>query len=136
MSKWNELKDAVEAVGAKSWSWWTSNSYLRLTFEREQDGGALSSSVCSDGVTTVRADRDVRAFIELASPAAIAELIAENERLRERDAEGYPPCDYCGTIPDHHPWHGSGLIRGQESPHIHACNACRHLLPGKEASHV
>lgn len=44
-------------------------------------------------------------------------------------AEGYPACDYCGCIPDHHPWHGSGFINGAESPHIHACNDCRHLLP-------
>ena len=44
-------------------------------------------------------------------------------------AEDYPACDYCGCIPDHHPWHGSGFINGAESPHIHACNDCRHLLP-------
>lgn len=43
--------------------------------------------------------------------------------------EQYPPCDFCGVIPDHHPWHGSGLFNGVDSPHIHACNGCRHLLP-------
>lgn len=43
--------------------------------------------------------------------------------------ESYPPCDYCGTVPDYHPWHGSGLINGEESPHIHACNECRAKLP-------
>ena len=41
----------------------------------------------------------------------------------------YPPCDYCGINPDHHPWHGSGVLNGIESRHIHACNACRHKLP-------
>lgn len=43
--------------------------------------------------------------------------------------DSYPPCDYCGTVPDYHPWHGSGMINGQESPHIHACNECRAKLP-------
>jgi predicted RNA-binding Zn-ribbon protein involved in translation (DUF1610 family) len=44
-------------------------------------------------------------------------------------AEEFPNCDYCGIIPDYHPWHGSGVINGTESPHIHACNECRHKLP-------
>ena len=43
--------------------------------------------------------------------------------------EEFPNCDYCGIIPDYHPWHGSGVINGTESPHIHACNECRHKLP-------
>lgn len=47
--------------------------------------------------------------------------------------EQYPPCDYCGTIPDHHPWHGSGMFNGIDSPHIHACNYCRHKLPARPA---
>lgn len=57
---------------------------------------------------------------------------AENAKLRaelERNDEQYPPCDYCGVVTDYHPWHGSGPINGRESPHIHACNECRHLLP-------
>ena len=41
----------------------------------------------------------------------------------------YPPCDYCGIVPDHHPWHGSGLLSGVENRHIHACDACRGRLP-------
>lgn len=44
-------------------------------------------------------------------------------------AEEFPNCDYCGIIPDYHSWHGSGVINGTESPHIHACNECRHKLP-------
>jgi len=43
--------------------------------------------------------------------------------------EHYPECDYCGVASDHHPWHGSGLLNGEESRHIHACDSCRHLLP-------
>lgn len=45
------------------------------------------------------------------------------------EPEGYPPCDYCGVTPDHHPWHGSGLLAGIENRHIHACNDCRGNLP-------
>ncbi|MBA1195589.1 hypothetical protein G7011_00480 [Pseudomonas plecoglossicida] len=41
----------------------------------------------------------------------------------------YPPCDYCGTVPDYHPWHGSRMINGTESKHIHACDGCRSKLP-------
>ena len=47
--------------------------------------------------------------------------------------ENYPECDYCGATPDHHPWHGSGLLAGVESRHIHACDSCRHLLPASPA---
>ena len=41
----------------------------------------------------------------------------------------YPPCDYCGTVPSYHPWHGSGLLNGVENRHIHACDGCRGQLP-------
>lgn len=41
----------------------------------------------------------------------------------------YPPCDYCGTVPSYHPWHGSGMINGVENRHIHACDGCRWQLP-------
>lgn len=54
------------------------------------------------------------------------------EQATEQDDQ-YPPCDYCGVIPDHHPWHGSGMFNGEDSPHIHACNDCRHLLPASPA---
>ncbi|WP_409287489.1 hypothetical protein [Pseudomonas guariconensis] len=42
---------------------------------------------------------------------------------------GYPACDYCGTVPDYHPWHGSGMLKGVENRHIHACEGCRGRLP-------
>ncbi|RCL28578.1 hypothetical protein C6A77_05650 [Pseudomonas sp. AFG_SD02_1510_Pfu_092] len=45
------------------------------------------------------------------------------------DPESYPPCDYCGTSPGYHPWHGSGMLNGVENRHIHACNDCRRQLP-------
>ncbi|EWC40174.1 hypothetical protein [Stutzerimonas stutzeri] len=65
------------------------------------------------------------------------ERLKEIEALLEEQAtaqdEQYPPCDFCGVIPDHHPWHGSGMFKGFDSPHIHACNDCRHLLPSRPA---
>ena len=48
----------------------------------------------------------------------------------------YPPCDYCAEPLSYHPWHGSGLINGVESRHIHACDKCRHLLPTVSAGGV
>ena len=64
-------------------------------------------------------------------------LFAFLEELKKEPApaqdEQYPPCDYCGVIPDHHPWHGSGMFNGEDSPHIHACNDFRHLLPASPA---
>lgn len=49
------------------------------------------------------------------------------------DDAQYPPCDYCAEPLSYHPWHGSGLINGVESRHIHACDKCRHLLPAVSA---
>ena len=37
-------------------------------------------------------------------------------------------CDYCG-IETTDPWHGSGVINGVMSRHIHACDDCLHKLP-------
>ena len=52
------------------------------------------------------------------------------------DDAQYPPCDYCAEPLSYHPWHGSGLINGVESRHIHACDKCRHLLPAVSAGGV
>ena len=64
-------------------------------------------------------------------------LVAARPLLKQEPAPAQddqsPPCDYCGVIPDHHPWHGSGMFNGEDSPHIHACNDCRHLLPASPA---
>ncbi len=50
----------------------------------------------------------------------------------EQEDRGYPPCDYCGTVPDYHPWHGSGMLNGAISKHIHACDQCRCKLPAHD----
>lgn len=64
--------------------------------------------------------------------AAVEQATAQAKPAPAQDDQ-YPPCDYCGVIPDHHPWHGSGMFNGEDSPHIHACNDCRHLLPTRPA---
>lgn len=63
------------------------------------------------------------------SDGPLTELLRRARCALSQQDEQYPPCDFCGVIPDHHPWHGSGLFNGVDSPHIHACNGCRHLLP-------
>lgn len=50
----------------------------------------------------------------------------------EQEGLGYPPCDYCGTVPDYLPWHGSGLLNGAINKHIHACDQCRCKLPAHD----
>ncbi|TVT66058.1 MAG: hypothetical protein FHK79_18210 [Pseudomonas sp.] len=79
-----------------------------------------------------RADPSDLAAATAAFHAAAHELNAHAEPAPAQD-EQYPPCDFCGVIPDHHPWHGSGMFKGFDSPHIHACNDCRHLLPSRPA---
>lgn len=60
----------------------------------------------------------------------IAESVFQQTAEQRQDGHGtYPPCDYCGFTPDYHPWHGSGLLNGIESRHIHACDGCRGKLP-------
>lgn len=43
----------------------------------------------------------------------------------------YPQCDFCGVI--HPPWYGGAISKGEDSPYIHACSGCRHLLPSHTA---
>ncbi len=71
----------------------------------------------------------------------IQRLMEEVARLNSSpvsagDDAHYPPCDYCAEPLSYHPWHGSGLINGVESRHIHACDKCRHLLPAVSAGGV
>ncbi len=65
--------------------------------------------------------------------AALIECELENNPPADEQPEDrYPPCDYCAAEVDYMPWHGSGMINGVESRHIHACNNCRNLLPCRE----
>lgn len=83
--------------------------------------------------TTFEMWKDVAPAIRLC--ADIDKALAKQATAPVQD-EQYPPCDFCGVIPDHHPWHGSGMFKGEDSPHIHACNDCRHLLPTRPAQKV
>ncbi|WGK60533.1 ead/Ea22-like family protein [Halopseudomonas sp. SMJS2] len=76
-----QLRELAEKAGAKQWSWWTSCSFLRLTFDGERDGGALSAFVCADGVASVSCSEGVQEFIEAASPATVLGLLDEIETL-------------------------------------------------------
>ncbi|MDV5861341.1 Lar family restriction alleviation protein [Pseudomonas mendocina] len=64
-------------------------------------------------------------------------MMAIHDHLKAQQSaqdDEYPPCDYCGVVPDYHPWHGSGAFLDVENPHIHACNDCRHLLPTAQSA--
>ena len=78
-----KLKAACEAAGGVTWSWWTSNSTLRLTTERDGRHGADGDAI-SAHADSVQCSVIYREFIELASPAIVQALIAENERVNAR----------------------------------------------------
>jgi len=82
--------------------------------------------------TVTEVGRTITPELRAAIDAALSQQ-AEPIEPRLAQDEQYPPCDFCGVIPDHHPWHGSGMFNGEDSPHIHACNDCRHLLPTRPA---
>mgnify|MGYP003520607761 CR=1 FL=1 len=54
--------------------------------------------------------------------------------VSEAKAQDFDPlvCDYCNAETQD-PWHGSGMLNGAESRHIHACDQCRNLLPTAKA---
>lgn len=90
-----QLRELAEAAGGNPWSWWTSCSFLRLTFDGGSDGGAMSAFVCVDGVASIECSKGVQEFIAAANPAAVLALLdkhealqAECEKLR-KDAELY-----------------------------------------------
>lgn len=79
------LKSTALAAGGVEWSWWTSNSVLRLTSNLDhglRDGDVLSAVKSMDGTPLLAITKPYRDFIEAATPAAILALIAENERLQ------------------------------------------------------
>ena len=111
------------------------NVVKRYTVERTQMLQHLESHslgtvervvVFASDFDRVTAERDA---LQLRLNAADQRIDELTQRQGEQ-VNSYPPCDYCGVVPDYHPWHGSGVIDGKESPHIHACSECRHKLPG------
>ncbi|GAB2913992.1 hypothetical protein [Paralcaligenes ginsengisoli] len=91
-----QLKSAAVAAGGTAWKWWDSCSFRRLTFEKGQhtrDGDALSGCIQpSDGHPDVQMGPGVREFIELASPAAIIEIV---ERLDSATSNHSCPHEEC-----------------------------------------
>ena len=65
------------------------------------------------------------------------ELQVNAAPVSEAKAQDFDPlvCDYCNAETQD-PWHGSGMLNGAESHHIHACNQCRNLLPPTKAQGV
>ena len=88
----------------------------------------------ADALDGVRCYHDMSA--ELIAPELLANLLAALSAQQSAQDDEYPPCDYCGAVPDYHPWHGSGALNSAENPHIHACNECRHLLPSAQGVSV
>ena len=68
---------------------------------------------------------------------ALADLNNALAELAALKAQDFDPlvCDYCDAETQD-PWHGSGMLNGAESHHIHACNQCRNLLPTTKAQGV
>lgn len=93
--------------------------------ELTNEGNALQSELTKARELLTEAPRGVPGFGDWTR--RLIGFLQANQSAPADDS--YPPCDYCGTVPDYHPWHGLGMIKGQESPHIHACNDCRGKLP-------
>lgn len=75
------LESAALAAGGIEWTWWTSNSTLRLTSKSKQrngsDGDVLEAHVTSDGTATLSCPSPYREFIEYATPSAVLALISQ-----------------------------------------------------------
>lgn len=80
-----KLKALAEATGGVTWSWWTSNSLLRLTTEQAGRHGPDGDAVSAHG-NNVACASPYREFIEAASPATVLALVAEIETLHDRAA--------------------------------------------------
>jgi hypothetical protein len=90
-----KLCEQAQLLRGKRWTWWTSNSYRRLTFDGLRDGGALHAfKNPADGWPDISMSDGVQEFIELASPANvlaiadhIADLIADRDSWRDQASQ-------------------------------------------------
>ena len=108
----------------------SSNTDPRDLFIRDNPLGLGEKELAKDrtGFADQRTHSDYLTFL------AGYEAAQSAEQYQGEPSE-YPQCDYCGIVPDHHPWHGSGLLGGVENRHIHACDACRGRLPLHPGQH-
>jgi hypothetical protein len=76
------LRFIAQAATPGTWSWWTSNSFMRLSAARGPDGGVLHAGQLSDGCLTVAVSAADAAHIAAVHPAAVLALLDEIDRLR------------------------------------------------------
>lgn len=79
-----KMKEAAQRATRGVWLWWSSNSHLRLTAERGQDGGVLHGAKLPDGCMTVVISNEDAAHISVNNPDAVLALIA---RITELEAD-------------------------------------------------
>ena len=89
MSKWNELKRLAEAQPNKEWS---RDAEGQLSCSSGQRMYGVKGPQCVSDFEDWGFTREAASFIAAANPAAILELIAENERLERKNA------NQCETI--------------------------------------
>ena len=77
----DHLEALARAATPGPWSWWTSNSTLRLTGADGRDGGVLYG-YARQGDGDVNCAPNNQAFIAAANPAAVLALIALARRAR------------------------------------------------------
>jgi len=88
------LEALARAATPGPWSWWTSNSTLRLTGADGRDGGVLYG-YARQGDGDVNCAPNDQAFIAAANPAAVLALIA---LARRAQPEGEAPLRKCSKF--------------------------------------
>ena len=86
----DKLETLARAATPGPWSWWTSNSTLRLTGADGRDGGVLYG-YARHGNGDVNCAPNDQAFISAANPAALLALIALARRARPYATGGRVP---------------------------------------------
>lgn len=131
---------------------WSAQVHCAACGKASAATAALSSSEQPEAQEPIKLSDDVREFLQewigsaiedddhdfagqlevLLGPIYTAPPAAVQPDATEAMDTQYPPCDYCGAEVNYMPWHGSGLLEGVESRHVHACDACRYKLPAAE----
>ena len=81
-----KLEALARAATPGPWSWWTSNSTLRLTGADGRDGGVLYGYARQGGGDVNCAPND-QAFTASANPAVVLALIAVARRSQRENAD-------------------------------------------------
>ena len=105
----SHLEQLARAATRGPWSWWTSNSTLRLTGGDGRDGGVLYGYVHS-GDGDVYCSEQNQAFIAATNPAAVLELIALARAALNQSAQAAQgECGACGGFGE--------VVSANPSPH-------------------